>query len=80
MCVIIYYKQNNNILIKNRDTKHMPNIQIIHEIINNIEIVYMHDILTDWIEGINEYGFSIINSSLNHKSGQLINNTNYEKE
>lgn len=78
MCVIIYYKHaNNNILIKNRDTRHIPQIEIIHEIINNVEVVYIHDLKTAWTEGLNEYGFAIINSSLNSKSDKIIKDSNH---
>jgi hypothetical protein len=81
MCIIIYYRnKKNNILIKNRDTKHIPQIRIIHEIINNVEIIYIHDIITGWIEGLNDHGYAIINSSLNLKSGTKITDKNYQQK
>jgi hypothetical protein len=65
MCVIIYYrKNNNNILIKNRDRNYIPKIEIIQEIVNGVEVAYIHDLYTSWIEGLNEYGFAILNSAL----------------
>jgi hypothetical protein len=51
-------------LAKNRDRKYSPEIEIIHELINGTEVIYLHDRLTDWSEGMNEYGIGIINASL----------------
>jgi hypothetical protein len=66
MCVILYTKINNKILlVKNRDRSYKPKIQIIHEIVNNIEIVYLKDEVTGWIEGMNSNGVGILNSTLN---------------
>jgi hypothetical protein len=65
MCVILFKKFNNNIIIaKNRDRFYKPKIQIIHEIINGIEIAYIKDLNTEWCEGLNEYGFGIVNTAL----------------
>jgi len=65
MCIIAYLKHNNNIyLIKNRDRIYRARIKIIHELINGIEIVYIKDIDSGWIEGMNEYGISLVNSAL----------------
>jgi hypothetical protein len=52
------------VLAKNRDRGYKANVEIIHEIIDDVEIVYWRDIDTDWSEGINEYGIGIVNSSL----------------
>lgn len=65
MCVIYYMNINGqNILAKNRDLPYNPEIDIIHEIVNGIEVVYMMDKNNGWIEGINEYGTGMVNSSL----------------
>jgi hypothetical protein len=72
MCLILYTEiDGKKILTKNRDGKHIPRIEIIHEIVNNIEIVYLKDKTTGWIEGMNEYGTGIVNSTLNEKAGKL---------
>ena len=66
MCVIIYTEiDNKKILAKNRDRTYKPNIEIIHEIINGIELAYIRDLKTGWIEGINELGTCLVNSTLN---------------
>jgi len=66
MCVILYTEiDGKKILAKNRDQVHKPNIEIIHEIINGIEIAYIRDTKTEWVEGMNENGCGLINSTLN---------------
>ena len=65
MCVIIYTKINGKqFLVKNRDRTYNPKIEIIHEIINGMEVVYINDLVTGWREGMNELGFGLVNSSL----------------
>jgi hypothetical protein len=64
-CVIATLHLNGEtFLAKNRDRKYSPDIQIIHEIRGGTEMVYIHDRMTDWSEGMNEFGIGIINSSL----------------
>ena len=65
MCVIMYVNINGKkILVKNRDRTYKPKLKIIHEIINGLEIVYMLDTKTGWVEGMNENGFAAVNSTL----------------
>ena len=65
MCVIAsLYLENQSILVKNRDRKYIANIEIIHELRNGVEVLYIHDIDTDWSEGINEFGIGITNAAL----------------
>lgn len=64
-CVVATIHLNGEtILAKNRDRKYSPTIEIIHELIDGVEVVYIHDTITDWSEGMNEYGIGIINASL----------------
>jgi hypothetical protein len=78
MCVIIYTKINGKqYLIKNRDRTYNPNIEVIHEIINGIEIVYIYDLITGWREGMNELGIGLVNSSLS--SSDDINKSIFER-
>ena len=68
MCLIVYTKINGKkFLIKNRDRGYDPKIEIIHEIIKGIEVVYYKDLITGWNEGMNELGIGLINSTLNNK-------------
>lgn len=65
MCVIFYMNINGQlILAKNRDLPYNPSIDIVHEIVNGTEVVYMRDKNNGWIEGINEHGTGMVNSSL----------------
>jgi hypothetical protein len=75
-CVVAKVNLNNDtILAKNRDRAYKASIEVVHEIINNVEVLYIHDTLTDWSEGINEFGVGIVNSSLmvdfDEKEGDL---------
>lgn len=64
-CIIVSKKFGNDmVLAKNRDRAYKPEIEIVHTLINGIEVVYLHDITTDWSEGMNEYGIGIVNASL----------------
>lgn len=73
MCVILYTKINGKqILAKNRDRVYKPEIHIIHEIVDGIEIAFIRDKKTGWVEGINENGFGIVNSTLNRNDGKKI--------
>jgi hypothetical protein len=64
MCVILFTKINDsNIIFKNRDRFYNANVKIVHEIANGVEIAYIYDEKTGWIEGMNEYGIGIINTT-----------------
>lgn len=66
MCVILYTEiDGKKILAKNRDRTYKPRIELIHEIVNGIEIAYIRDLKTGWVEGMNEIGCGLINSTLN---------------
>jgi hypothetical protein len=65
MCIISYISLNDNhYLAKNRDRYYITPIKLIRDFINETEIVYLQDIKSGWIEGINQYGISLINSVL----------------
>jgi len=64
MCVIFYAKLcGQTILAKNRDKAYSPRVKIYHVLHNGIEIAYIKD-NKGWIEGINEHGISVVNSTL----------------
>jgi hypothetical protein len=64
-CVIAtIHLDGETYLAKNRDRAYAPKISIIHELIYGTEVMYIHDEITDWSEGMNEYGIGIINASL----------------
>lgn len=65
MCVIAsMYLDGQSILVKNRDRKYKAEIEAIHELRDGVEVLYIHDIGTDWSEGLNEYGIGITNATL----------------
>jgi len=64
-CIVVAGKASGaNILGKTRDRNYSPNIKIVREIISGVEVVYMYDEDTYYMEGMNEYGVGIINSAL----------------
>ena len=74
MCVILCTKiDGKQILAKNRDRTYKPLIEIIHEIVNGIEVAYIKDKNSGWIEGINENKFGLVNSTLSRMDGKIKN-------
>jgi len=66
MCLLVYALiENKIILAKNRDRYYIANLEIVHEIINGTEVVYVKDEKSECIDGMNEYGIGYINSQLN---------------
>jgi hypothetical protein len=64
-CIIVSKEVDNKfILAKNRDRAYNPKIEIVHTIIDGVEVAYLHDITTDWSEGMNEFGIGLVNSAL----------------
>ena len=64
-CIIVSKEINNKfILAKNRDRAYNPTLEIVHTLIDGVEVAYLHDIVTDWSEGLNEYGIGVVNSAL----------------
>jgi hypothetical protein len=64
-CIIVSTEMDNKfILAKNRDRAYKPTLEIIHEIIDGVEVVYLHDTITDWSEGMNEFGIGAVNAAL----------------
>jgi hypothetical protein len=65
MCIIYFINKNGEMILgKTRDNIHHPKISLHHEIINGIEIFYLRDHVTNWIEGMNEYGLALVNASV----------------
>jgi hypothetical protein len=76
MCVILYTKiDGKQILAKNRDKIYKPEVEIIHELENGIEIAYIRDKKSGWIEGMNENGVGLVNSTLNMNDDKHIKKT-----
>lgn len=72
MCVILCTEINGKqILAKNRDRAYKPYVEIIHEIVNGIEVAYIKDKKSGWIEGMNENGIGLVNSTLSVTDGKI---------
>lgn len=67
--------EGKTILAKNRDRGYKAQVEIVHELIDGVEVVYVHDRVTDWSEGMNEFGIGLVNASLtvefDEKEGDL---------
>ena len=51
-------------LLKNRDRNYDPEVKVVHETRNGVEMVYMTDVVTGWCEGLNEHGIGLVNTAL----------------
>jgi hypothetical protein len=64
-CIIVAKKVGDAVIMaKNRDRAYKPQLEIVHEIVDGVEIAYLRDMVTDWSEGINEYGIGVLNTAL----------------
>ena len=64
-CTIAAVRLDNGIILaKNRDRGYVAKMKVVHEVVDDVEMVYWIDEDTDWSEGMNEYGIGIVNSSL----------------
>jgi hypothetical protein len=64
-CIIVSKEVGDKfILAKNRDRAYNPSLEIVHTIIDGVEVAYLHDLITDWSEGLNENGIGVVNSAL----------------
>jgi hypothetical protein len=53
------------VLFKNRDRNYKPRLQIVRELTDSgIEVCYVVDDDTDWLEGMNHNGIGLVNSAL----------------
>lgn len=51
-------------LLKNRDRNYEPQLKIVHEVRGGVEVAYVRDEVTGWVEGLNEFGIGVVNSAL----------------
>jgi hypothetical protein len=66
MCIIVakYFDDIGWAGAKNRDRKYIPTLDFLIEDVGDVERCMMHDQVTGYKEGINSYGLSILNTSL----------------
>lgn len=64
-CIIVSKEVKDKfILAKNRDRAYKPKLEVVHTIIDGLEVAYLHDMITDWSEGMNANGIGVVNSAL----------------
>lgn len=64
-CVGVTMKLDDKVILaKNRDRAYRPDLEVVHTVINDTEVAYLHDLTTDWSEGMNEHGIGIVNTAL----------------
>lgn len=51
-------------LFKNRDRNYTPKLRVNHTVRNGVEVFYVEDEVTGWIEGMNEHGIGVVNAAL----------------
>ena len=51
-------------LLKSRDRNYTPTLKVYHEVRDGVEVLYVRDEMTDWLEGLNEYGIGLANAAL----------------
>lgn len=51
-------------LLKNRDRNYVPKVKLVHEVRDGMEVAYLKDEKTGWIEGLNGNGVGIVNAAL----------------
>ena len=82
MCVVIgkYFKDYGWVGIKHRDRNYVPTITFKKKNYSNVEVLYFWDTLTQWCEGINSSGISILSASLMVSDDEKEYKTCSEKE
>ena len=84
-CTVVGVRLTDGVVLaKNRDRGYTAEMEMVHELLDNVEIAYWHDLDTDWSEGMNEFGIGIVNSSLmvndDEKESDKIKAAKEEKE
>jgi tRNA nucleotidyltransferase/poly(A) polymerase/cation transport regulator ChaC/DNA topoisomerase IB len=51
-------------LLKVRDRNYTPRVKLIRDVVEGTEAVYIWDVVTEWIEGLNEHGIGVVSSAL----------------
>lgn len=66
MCVVIakYFEKHGWVGIKNRDRNYIPEISFRKKIKGDTEVLYFWDNITQYCEGMNSHGVSILSASL----------------
>ena len=64
-CIVVGgVASGGHVLGKNRDRNYSPRLQIVRDILDGIEVAYIHDLDTGYIEGMNAAGLGMVNAAL----------------
>lgn len=64
-CIVIAGRANGgHILGKTRDRNYRPTLKVVRDIVNGLEVAYIIDLRTKYLEGMNEKGVGVINAAL----------------
>jgi len=65
-CIVVGGKASgNHVLGKTRDRNYIPRIKVVRELTpEGLELVYLHDLDTNYAEGMNSNGIGIVNAAL----------------
>lgn len=67
MCLIVAGNFPEGIVLaKNRDTEPPSPIHLVHTLVGDTEVLYLHDLKSGWVEGLNQYGIGIVNAEILH--------------
>ena len=66
MCVVIakYFSGTGWVGVKNRDRNYVPDLSFIKVKNRNTEVLYFHDDITKYVEGMNDSGICVLSASL----------------
>jgi len=64
-CIVVGgVASGGHVLGKNRDRNYSPRLRIVRDIIDGVEVAYIHDLDTGYIEGMNSAGLGMVNAAL----------------
>ena len=64
-CIVVGgVASGGHVLGKNRDRNYAPRLEIVRDIMDGVEVAYIHDLDTGYLEGMNAAGLGMVNAAL----------------
>ena len=64
-CIVVGGKASGgHVLGKNRDRNYSPRLRVVRDIMDGVEVAYIHDLDTGYMEGMNAAGLGMVNAAL----------------
>jgi len=64
-CIVVGgLASGGHVLGKNRDRNYSPRLRIVRDILDGVEVAYIHDLDTGYLEGMNSAGLGMVNAAL----------------